>query len=140
VAVAAAASVAVAVAMLPDADAPGADDPVPMVAAGDGGSQVNDDPDQLDLLKNPAVAALLRELEAEALRGRIAGEDADDRPGRRMPIQEEIDLRRDWDVVPVHDVEFLMPGGDLDGFRLDLRPRGRPLVRPGVVPVGGDGR
>ncbi|MHC5054063.1 MAG: anti-sigma factor family protein [Planctomycetota bacterium] len=142
VAVAAAASVAVAVAMLPDSDVPGPEGPVAVAGEDRPGDEPKDDtkdeePGQIDLLKNPAVAALLEELEEEADLGSDAG---DDRPGTRMPIQEEIDLRRDWDVRPVHGIEFLMPGGDLDGFRLDLRPRGRPLVRPGVVPVGGDGR
>ncbi|MHC4250702.1 MAG: anti-sigma factor family protein [Planctomycetota bacterium] len=138
VAVAAAASVAVAVAMLPDSDVPGPTGPTDVAVEDPARDEATDDaPGHVDLLKNPAVAALLDELEEEADLGSDAG---DDRPGTRMPIQEEIDLRRDWDVRPVHGIEFLMPGGDLDGFRLDLRPRGRPLVRPGVVPVGGDGR
>ncbi len=138
-ALAAAASVAVTVAMLPDADAP----PERPAVASKGGvnGNANDEPgdeapDGINILRNPAVAALLEQLEREALQRGGAGHA----PGTRMTIQEEMDLRRDWGVSRVPGIAFPMPEDDLDGFRLPLRPRAGPLIRPGVVPVGGDGR
>jgi len=138
-AVAAAASVAVAVAMLPETDPAG---PIPMPAVAseddsrdeiDGGAR-----ERIDLLRDPAVAELLRELREEALRAM----DPPDVPpdARIMTIQEEIDLRREWGVRSVDGIEFRVPEGAFDGLRLPWRSRTGPLVNPGFVPVGVDGR
>lgn len=139
-AVAAAASVAVAVVMLPDASR--TDGPPDLAAAEEAGGT----PVRVDLLGDPAVAALLRELEAEALR------DRDARPGGALTIQEEIDLRRNWGIrwvrdlqgqpwvdSRVPDVEFPMAGNDWDAFPFWHLPGRRPSDGPDVVPVG-DGR
>jgi hypothetical protein len=154
-ALAAAASVAVTVAMLPDRDVD-ADDRAPghpAVAADDGTDDEtgSETPDRIDILRNPAVVALLKELREEALRADRSDDDPpgdrmtiqeeiDLRPGDRMTIQEEIDLRREWGVFRVPGIGFPLTGDDMGGFRLPLKSRGGPLVRPGVVPVGGDGR
>ena len=137
-AVAAAASVAVAVAMLPDAG-PAGPGPVPAVASEDD-PQENIDrgaQERIDLLRDPAVAALLRELREEALRASLP---PDARPDVRMTIQEEIDLRREWGVRRASGIGLPITGDDLEYLRLRLPPRGRALERPGFVPVGGDGR
>jgi hypothetical protein len=134
VAVAAAASVAIAIAMLPDADptAPSRKDAVAVK-----GQAEDKAPEEIDILRNPAVAALLKELREEALR---VGDSADPLTEEQMSIQEEIDLRREWGVYRMPGIDFPVAGYDLDGFRLPLGPRGGPLARPGVMPVGGDGR
>ena len=139
VAAAAAASVALAFAIAPVAQPP------PQATAGGGAK--DEAPEPVDLLKNPAVAALLRALEAEAL----LDEEGAPSDGR-LTTQEEIDLRRDWGVHWARDLdgqrwgvsrvpgaEFPMTGDDLDMFRPWDPPRRRPPGGPDVVPVGNDG-
>jgi len=137
-AVAAAASVAVAVAMLPE-KGPAGPGPAPAVAS-------EDDPrneidvgaqERIDLLRDPAIAELLRELREEALRLSVP---EDIRPDDRMTIEEEIDLRREWGVRRASGIDLPGEVGDLEYLHLRFLPRERVIERPGFVPVGGDGR
>ena len=129
VAAAAAASVAVALVFVPAGEPPEA-----TVAVGDSvDSAAETMPEPVDILRNPAVAALLRELEAEALRG------ADGRGTDRLTVDEELDLAREWGVFSAGDADRRGEDFRWTGFRDWYMPFRRPAGTTGVLPVMDDG-